>query len=57
MVISNMIGPVEQMAFANFPVTGLYYMLVDTPEVYIYIKDHIKFSKMIIINIFNLLSV
>lgn len=33
MVISNIIGPVEQMALANHPVTGLYYMLVGTPEV------------------------
>ncbi|KAH7533320.1 hypothetical protein FEM48_Zijuj04G0118300 [Ziziphus jujuba var. spinosa] len=32
MVISNMIGPVEQMALANHPVKGLYYSLVGTPE-------------------------
>ncbi|KAF3444150.1 hypothetical protein FNV43_RR13840 [Rhamnella rubrinervis] len=32
MVISNIVGPVEQMAFANHPVTGLYYMIVGTPE-------------------------
>ncbi|KAH7533318.1 hypothetical protein FEM48_Zijuj04G0118100 [Ziziphus jujuba var. spinosa] len=32
MVISNIIGPVEQMALANHPVKGLYYSLVGTPE-------------------------
>ncbi|XP_060672753.1 wax ester synthase/diacylglycerol acyltransferase 4-like [Ziziphus jujuba] len=32
MVISNMIGLVEQMALANHPVKGLYYSLAGTPE-------------------------
>ncbi|XP_048328170.2 wax ester synthase/diacylglycerol acyltransferase 4 [Ziziphus jujuba] len=32
MVISNMIGPVEQMALANHPVKGLYFSLGGTPE-------------------------
>lgn len=35
MVISNMIGPVEQMALANHPIKGLYYSLAGTPEVLI----------------------
>ncbi|KAH7533311.1 hypothetical protein FEM48_Zijuj04G0117400 [Ziziphus jujuba var. spinosa] len=32
MVISNMIGPVEQMALASHPVKGLYFSLGGTPE-------------------------
>ncbi|KAF3444103.1 hypothetical protein FNV43_RR13793 [Rhamnella rubrinervis] len=32
MTISNMIGPVEQMALANHPIKGLYYMVVGTPQ-------------------------
>ncbi|KAK2366224.1 O-acyltransferase WSD1 [Trifolium repens] len=31
--ISNIIGPVEQMALANHPVKGLYFMVVGPPEV------------------------
>ncbi|KAF3444105.1 hypothetical protein FNV43_RR13795 [Rhamnella rubrinervis] len=33
MTISNMIGPVEKMDLANHPITGLYFMVVGTPEV------------------------
>ncbi|CAB4278311.1 unnamed protein product [Prunus armeniaca] len=32
MTISNMIGPVEQMALANQPVCGFYYMVVGPPQ-------------------------
>lgn len=32
--ISNIIGPVEQMALDNHPVKGLYFMVVGPPEVY-----------------------
>lgn len=33
MTISNMIGPVEQMALANQPICGFYYMVVGPPQV------------------------
>ncbi|XP_009784406.1 wax ester synthase/diacylglycerol acyltransferase 4-like [Nicotiana sylvestris] len=32
MTISNMIGPMEQMALANHPCKGLYFMVVGVPE-------------------------
>ncbi|KAH7533244.1 hypothetical protein FEM48_Zijuj04G0109700 [Ziziphus jujuba var. spinosa] len=32
MTISNMIGPVEQMALANHPIKGLYHMVIGTPQ-------------------------
>ncbi|XP_065875399.1 wax ester synthase/diacylglycerol acyltransferase 4-like [Euphorbia lathyris] len=32
MTISNVIGPVEQMALANHPVKGLYFMVVGVPQ-------------------------
>ncbi|KNA25924.1 hypothetical protein SOVF_002160 [Spinacia oleracea] len=32
MTVSNMIGPVEQMALANHPCKGLYFMVVGVPE-------------------------
>jgi len=31
--ISNMIGPVEQMALANIPVKGFYFMVAGSPAV------------------------
>jgi hypothetical protein len=33
MVMSNMIGPVEQMSLANHPVKGLYFLVFGSPEV------------------------
>jgi hypothetical protein len=35
MMISNMIGPMEQMALANHPVKGFYFMTAGIPQVYI----------------------
>ncbi|CAB4320034.1 unnamed protein product [Prunus armeniaca] len=32
MVISNMIGPVEQMALGNHPIKGLYFLVLGSPE-------------------------
>ncbi|KAI3955861.1 hypothetical protein MKW98_006221 [Papaver atlanticum] len=32
MVITNMIGPVEQVSLADHPVTGLYFMVVNVPQ-------------------------
>ncbi|KAI3891015.1 hypothetical protein MKW98_007320 [Papaver atlanticum] len=32
MVITNMIGPVEQVSLADYPVTGLYFMVVNVPQ-------------------------
>jgi len=32
-VISNLVGPVQQMALANHPVKGLYFTLAGGPEV------------------------
>ncbi|KAM7495101.1 hypothetical protein LguiB_029710 [Lonicera macranthoides] len=32
MTISNMIGPMEQMALANHPIKGLYFMVVGVPQ-------------------------
>ncbi|XP_042486400.1 wax ester synthase/diacylglycerol acyltransferase 4-like [Macadamia integrifolia] len=32
MVISNMIGPMEQMSLANHPIRGLYFMVVGSPQ-------------------------
>ncbi|CAK7322758.1 unnamed protein product [Dovyalis caffra] len=32
MTISNIIGPVEQMALANHPIKGLYFMVVGVPQ-------------------------
>lgn len=34
MGISNLMGPVEQMALANHPVRGLYFTVVGVPQVY-----------------------
>ncbi len=34
MAISNIRGPVEQMALANHPISGLYFMSVGIPQVY-----------------------
>lgn len=33
MTVSNVIGPVEQMALANHPCKGLYFMVVGVPQV------------------------
>lgn len=30
-----MIGPIEQMALANHPIEGIYFMVTGSPEVYI----------------------
>ncbi|KAL0400026.1 UNVERIFIED_CONTAM: hypothetical protein Sradi_2345900 [Sesamum radiatum] len=32
MTVSNIIGPVEQMALSNQPVKGLYFMVVGVPQ-------------------------
>ncbi|KAM1717981.1 hypothetical protein ACFX11_025750 [Malus domestica] len=32
MVITNMIGPLEQMSLANHPIKGLYFLVVGTPQ-------------------------
>ncbi|KAI3981312.1 hypothetical protein MKX01_004576 [Papaver californicum] len=32
MVITNMVGPVEQVSLANHPVKGLYFMVVNSPQ-------------------------
>ncbi|KAL6218453.1 hypothetical protein ACLB2K_011666 [Fragaria x ananassa] len=32
MIISNMIGPVEQMSLANHPIKGLYFLVFGSPE-------------------------
>ena len=34
MAISNLIGPMEQMALANHPIKSLYFMTVKVPQVY-----------------------
>ncbi|KAK2651147.1 hypothetical protein Ddye_018636 [Dipteronia dyeriana] len=36
MTISNLIGPVEQMALSDHPIKGLYFMVVGVPQVNIY---------------------
>lgn len=33
MAVTNMIGPVEKMALSNQPVKGLYFMVVNSPQV------------------------
>lgn len=33
MTISNMIGPMEQLALANHPCRGIYFMVLGSPEV------------------------
>lgn len=33
MMMSNLIGPVEQMALANNPVKGMYFLVFGSPEV------------------------
>ncbi|PPD71803.1 hypothetical protein GOBAR_DD31304 [Gossypium barbadense] len=33
MALSNIIGPVEQMALANHPIKSLYFMMVGGPEI------------------------
>jgi len=45
MSISNMIGPVEQMALVKHPVKGLYFMTLKVPQV--------KFSKISYIRVFK----
>lgn len=35
--ISNMIGPVEEMALANHPIQGLYFTASGVPQVYTHI--------------------
>jgi len=37
--ISNMIGPVEQMAVANVPIKGFYFMVAGSPEVFISVTN------------------
>ena len=34
MTVSNMIGPVEQMALANHPIKGFFFAIAGTPEVH-----------------------
>jgi hypothetical protein len=33
MTVSNVIGPVQKVAFVNHPLKGLYYMTVGVPQV------------------------
>lgn len=33
MALTNMIGPVEEMALANHPVKGLYFVVTGAPQV------------------------
>lgn len=34
MTVSNMIGPLEKMTLDNQPIKGLYFMVVNIPQVY-----------------------
>ena len=34
MTVSNMIGPVEEMALANHPIKGFFFAIAGTPEVH-----------------------
>ena len=43
MSMSNMIGPVEQMALANHNITGMYFAVVGNPQVYTYIVVNMEY--------------
>lgn len=36
MTITNLIGPVEQMSLSDHPIKGLYFFVVNAPQVYMH---------------------
>lgn len=45
-VISNLAGPIQQMALANHPVKGLYFTLAGGPEVCILNPFHFSINQL-----------
>ncbi|CAK9145433.1 unnamed protein product [Ilex paraguariensis] len=43
MAMSNLIGPVEEMALANHYITGMYFAVVGNPQVYTYIAANMEY--------------